>query len=110
MRLKGIYCDDAYQYRLELNDSTYFNRRVFKSPLGAGHSYESCRGRYSLAFEEEKRWVIRFEKDPRPNAVDNCNSELVVWDHERGYLLGDEEQVVMPDCFDGQLLVQRGCQ
>lgn len=108
-RLQGVYCDSAYLYRLELRDSTYFNRRVFQSPLGVGHSYESCRGRYQLALEDE-RWIIRFAKDPRPQAIENCNGELVLWDPEQGYRFGDGEQVRLPDCFDGVVLTKGRCE
>jgi hypothetical protein len=107
-RLQGTYCDAEYHYLLKLEDSTYFNRRVFRSPLGVGRSYESCRGRYQLVFADEQ-WHIRFEKDPKPNAVENCDGEFVVWNEQEGYLFGNEEQIALPDCFDRVVLVKQSC-
>ena len=107
-RLRGTYCDRDYQHLLRLDDSTYFNRRVFRGPLGVGQAYESCQGRYELVFIGEQ-WHLRFERDPRPRGVAYCDTEWVVWDLEAGYLFGDEEQIALPDCFDRVLLVKGIC-
>lgn len=107
-RIAGTYCTEQYTHILELTDSTYFNQRLFDSPLGTGQSYESCRGNYLLVFEE-KAWHIRFSKDPKPQAVENCDGEFVLWNEEKGYVYGNEDSVMMPDLFDGQLLLKRAC-
>lgn len=105
-KLTGVYC--AESYRLELTDSTYMNRKIMPSPLRSGMMRESCKGHYLLAFEN-KQWVIRFEKDDRPNSIQNCEREFVVWTAEAGYVMG-EEPMGMKDLFDETQLEKGACE
>jgi len=104
-RVLGEYCADSYY--LELTDSTYLNRKVYSSPLSNSYR-ESCRGRFLLAFEEEQ-WIIRFEKDRRPQGIDNCEGEYVLWNAQDGYVHGDDENITLPDLFDNTELVKGAC-
>ena len=106
-RVLGVYCADSY--RLELTDSTYFNRKVSPSPLGRGQAYESCRGRFVLSFEEDQ-WVIRFARDRRPQAIQNCEGEYILWNAQSGFVHGDEETITLPDLFDHQELTKDACE
>lgn len=105
-QLVGVYCADSY--RLELTDSTYMNRKIVQSPLRSGLMRESCKGHYLLAFEN-KQWIIRFERDERPNSIQNCEREYVVWTAEAGYVMG-EAPMAMMDLFDETLLLKGQCE
>jgi hypothetical protein len=106
--LKGTYC--AEDYKLELTDSTYQNRKFIRSPLRSGLMRESCNGTYDLAFEKDQ-WILRFNKDEQPdNALFmNCESEFVIWSKADEYTISTQP-VMLKDLFDGVELKKGACE
>ncbi|MCI4669281.1 MAG: hypothetical protein MRZ79_14195 [Bacteroidia bacterium] len=108
-QIKGAYCAENGNYRLELKDSTYFNRKVVMGPLGQGPNRESCNGLYKLVLEN-KQWVLKFEKDNRPKTIfEDCEKSFVVWTAEKGYVMNTETSVTMLDLIDGKTLTKGSC-
>ena len=109
-RIKGVYCSEDGSYRLEIKDSTYFNRKVEMGPLGKGPQRESCIGPYELKLEEDK-WVLTFGKDARARTLfKDCGMEVVIWNKEEGFVYGDEETTTMVDLIDGTTLTKGPCE
>lgn len=105
-RILGTYCD-GWRYRLELTDSSYFNRSVEESAFGNGVNLR-CNGSYSLSLENDQ-WLIRFEKDSWPNATNQtCEQEHVLWNKEEGYT-GGENSITMRAPLDGKILIKGPC-
>ena len=106
--LKGSYCSG--DYKLELTDSTYQNRKFIQSPLRSGLLRESCNGTYSVNFENNQ-WILRFDKDEQPdNALFiNCEKEYVIWSKADEYTISTEP-VILKDLFDGVELTKGACE
>ena len=106
--LKGTFC--AENYKLELTDSTYQNRKFIQSPLRSGLMRESCNGTYDLAFENDQ-WILRFNKDEQPdNALFlNCEKEYIIWTKADEFAISTEP-VILPDLFDGVELKKGACE
>lgn len=96
-RIVGKYCNDTHT--LILTDSqTYLNTKKLKGIVANTPFQESCKGKYSIEMKEG-HWILRFEKDARPNATSNCQQEYTLWTEKEGYLIGEGE-VTMRDLFD----------
>lgn len=108
-RIIGAYCAEDGNYRLELKDSTYFNRKVVMGPLGQGPNRESCNGLYKLVLEDNQ-WILQFQKDNRPKTIfESCEKSFVVWNPEKGYVYGTEKSITMVDLIDGKTLTKGAC-
>jgi hypothetical protein len=108
-RIMGAYCADNGNYRLELKDSTYFNRKVVMGPQGLGPNRESCNGLYRLSLENDQ-WILQFEKDNRPKTVfEDCEKTMVIWTAEKGFTNGTEETITIEDLIDGKTLTKGAC-
>ena len=105
-QLIGIYC--ASDYKLQIEDSTYYNQWTTPSPLGKTYS-ESCSGKYSLEIQENS-WIVKFHPDSSPKTVLNtdCSREDVVWTPEKGYLLGGQQDTIR-DLFGKAALLKSRC-
>ncbi|MEZ4827255.1 MAG: hypothetical protein R3C61_13405 [Bacteroidia bacterium] len=103
----GTYCEG--DYRLELTDSTYMNRKFVQSPLRTGMVRESCNGNYSLVFENDS-WIVRIEADDSPgnSLFNDCKQDVVIWTSKDQYLIGTEP-VTMKDLFDQVVLTKDAC-
>ncbi|MDX2247456.1 MAG: hypothetical protein SF052_11800 [Bacteroidia bacterium] len=103
----GVYCDG--DYRLELTDSTYMNRKFVQSPLRSGMVREACNGNYSIVYENDS-WILRFEADDSPgnSLFNNCKQDVVVWNKTDLFLMGTEP-ITMKDLFDGVVLTKDAC-
>ena len=101
--LIGRYCSEDLRRRMELgNDGRYSGHRSQMSAFGTGLVPEKCEGNYKLNYDEDKNaWVLKFEpSDKNSNPFIKCKgSEVVVWDAEKGYLVGDSI-VVLNDPMD----------
>jgi hypothetical protein len=106
-RYLGTYCD-GWKYRLELTDSTYMNRSVEKGTF-QNIIYLSCNGTYSFVMEEGQ-WIIRFEKDERPQTtLESCEQTVVLWSKETGYAGGDDITTLVAP-LDGKTLSKGSCE
>ncbi|MEZ4777451.1 MAG: hypothetical protein R3D00_30020 [Bacteroidia bacterium] len=103
----GTYCEG--DYRLELTDSTYMNRKFVKSPLRSGMVREACNGTYTLVYENES-WILRFEADDSPgnSLFNDCKQDIVVWNKTDQFLIGTEP-VTLTDLFDQVVLTKDAC-
>ena len=105
-RILGNYCE-GWKYRLELTDSTYVNRSVEQGAF-RHDVYLRCSGTYSLKLENDQ-WIIRFEKDDRPNTTHQfCEQEYVLWSKEEGYI-GGENSIILRAPLDGKTLIKGPC-
>lgn len=107
---QGQYCADGYQ--LNINpDSSYLAIRVIKSPMGKGVLSERCSGTWDLVFDETaKSWKMVFtEAKDRGFKMVTCSGQIEVWNHEKGYVIGDSV-VVMKDLIDGVTVTKEGCE
>ncbi len=108
-RIMGAYCAENGNYRLELKDSTYFNRKVVMGPFGEGPNRESCNGLYRLELQNNQ-WILKFEKDKRPKTVlENCEQTFTIWTPEQGFTYGGESTVTIEDLIDGKTLTKGAC-
>lgn len=108
--LVGSYCSKDSRHRLELtSEGRYFNKRTKKNPFGLRDLPEDCEGNFKLV-EGEKTWTLVFEKsDKKSNPmVNNCFGEVVVYELEKGYLVGDSI-VQLSDLFDGHPVSNANC-
>ncbi|MEL6649550.1 MAG: hypothetical protein AAFQ87_01970 [Bacteroidota bacterium] len=106
-KIKGTYC--AEKYRLVLEDSTYRCRRFSPGIISSTPIRESCKGTYSLAMSENQ-WVINFNKDPRPQGIQNCERSFVIWNAEQNYLIEQEDKTIMWELFDEKPLTKGVCE
>lgn len=103
----GVYCDG--DYRLEITDSTYMNRKFVQSPLRTGLMREACDGTYALV-QENGSWLIRFDADESPNngLFKDCQQDMEVWNKAEGYLTGTDP-IILKDLLDGKELTKGTC-
>lgn len=101
----GTYCNE--NHTLIIKDSTYTNTKKQKGLIDQTPYQESCTGKISIDMKEG-RWILRFEKDPHPNAIEGCQQEYTIWTEKEGYLVGEEE-ITLRDLFDNTPLSKKGC-
>lgn len=104
-KIKGTYCNASH--KLILTDSTYINTKFQKGLLADTPYTESCKGKYLIDMKEG-HWIIRFEKDPNPRAISNCQQEYTIWTEKEGYLIG-EDIVTLRDLFDNTPVTKNEC-
>jgi hypothetical protein len=109
--LTGRYCSDDLHHRMELgHDGRYSGHRTQISAFGTGLLPEKCEGNYKLRYDDSQNaWILNFEpSDKNSNPFIKCKgSEVVVWNAEKGYLVGDSI-VVLNDPMD-QVPVSSKC-
>ena len=106
-KLLGRYCAD--KYLLVIEDSTYRCRKLNLGVISSSLIPESCKGSYELVLENDS-WVIHFNKDPRPQGIQNCKRDFVIWNKEKQYLIESNNKTIMWDLFDEQMLTKGLCE
>lgn len=90
--LIGRYCSEDLRHRMEItNGGRYSGHRTQVSAFGTLLP-EKCEGNYKLNYDPDKNtWTLVFEpSDKNSNPFIKCKgSEVLVWEGEKGYLVGD---------------------
>ncbi len=109
-KIIGEYCSFGEKdYRLILNDSTYYSIRYSPGVLTQTPIRDSCNGLYELVFKV-KHWKIKFAPDQEPDAtIENCKAEYLLWDRKQGYVIG-EEKITLNELFDGVAVTRAACE
>ena len=111
-KIRGEYCsEDGYKLLLK-DDNTYYNQRIQKSVYTGAPLLERCEGKYSLSLDSETNtWKLVFEKSTEnSNPIVTCSGEVLVWEAEKGYLLGGDSAFVLTEMFDNKQVTKNSCE
>lgn len=111
-KIRGEYCsNDGYKLLLK-DDNTYYNQRIQKSVYTGAPLLERCEGKYSLKLDESSNtWVLVFEKSTEnSNPIVNCSGEILIWEAEKGYLVGEDSSFTLTEMFDKKSVIKNNCE